>query len=110
MGAALQIKKDDAAPLEEVAGHFMEFCDRYSRHFIQQGMHSVDHARHYLSGLLGVQRRKNIETIHNDVAGSDYQGMEQFISASPWSHEAVMEQLAADAEEPMVKKKGPENK
>ena len=76
----------------------MEFCDRYSRHFIQQGMHSVDHARHYLSGLLGVQRRKNIETIHNDVAGSDYQGMEQFISASPWSHEAVMEQLAADAD------------
>ncbi len=44
-------------------------------------MNSVGHARHYLSGLLGTQRRKNIETIHNDVADSDYQGMEQFISS-----------------------------
>lgn len=61
-------------------------------------MNSVGHARHYLSGLLGTQCRKNIETIHNDVAGSDYQGMEQFISASPWSHRALMDQVAADAD------------
>ena len=77
----------------------MDFCDRYSHHFVQQGMNSVGHARHYLSGLLGTQRRKNIETIHDDVADSDYQGMEQFISSSPWSHRAVMEQLATDADE-----------
>ena len=77
----------------------MDFCDRYSHHFVQQGMNSVGHARHYLSGLLGTQRRKNIETIHNDVAESDYQGMEQFISSSPWSHRAVMEQLGDDADE-----------
>jgi len=76
----------------------VEFCQRYSGHFVQQGMNSVGHARHYLSGLLGTQCRKNIETIHNDVAGSDYQGMEQFISASPWSHRALMDQVAADAD------------
>ena len=62
-------------------------------------MNSVGHARHYLSGLLGAQRRKNIETIHNDVVDSDYQGMEQFISSSPWSHRSVMEQVAQDADE-----------
>ncbi|MEX2579713.1 MAG: IS701 family transposase [Verrucomicrobiales bacterium] len=61
-------------------------------------MNGVTHARHYLSGLLGKQRRKNIETIENDVAGSDYQGMEQFVSSSPWSHEAVMEQVASEAD------------
>lgn len=77
----------------------MDFCDRYSHHFVQQGMNSVGHARHYLSGLLGTQRRKNIETIHTDVADSDYQGMEQFISSSPWDHGAVMDQLAGDADE-----------
>jgi len=77
----------------------MDFCGHYSHHFVHQGMNSVGHARHYLSGLLGTQRRKNIETIHNDVADSDYQGMEQFISSSPWSHRAVMKQVATDAGE-----------
>jgi len=77
----------------------MDFCDCYSHHFVQQGMNSVGNARHYVSGLLGAQRRKNIETIHDDVAESDYQGMEQFISSSPRSHRAVMEQVAGDANE-----------
>ncbi|MEX2579761.1 MAG: IS701 family transposase, partial [Verrucomicrobiales bacterium] len=81
-----------------MARFLMEFCESYSRHFVSQGMNGVTHARHYLSGLLGKQRRKNIETIENDVAGSDYQGMEQFVSSSPWSHEAVMEQVASEAD------------
>lgn len=61
-------------------------------------MSSAGHARHYLSGLLGTQRRKNIEAIGEDVKGSDYQGMEQFVSSSPWDHSEVMEQVAADAD------------
>ena len=77
----------------------MEFCHRYSRHFIRSGMNSVKHATHYISGLLGTQRRKNIETIENDVSDSDYQGMEQFISSSPWSHREVMDDVARDANE-----------
>lgn len=81
-----------------MARRFMEFCDSYSPHFIQQGMNSIHHARCYLSGLMGTQRRKNIETIENDVADSDYQGMEQFISSSPWSHEALLGQLAREVD------------
>jgi len=77
----------------------MEFCDRYTHHFVGQGRSSVGHARHYLTGLLGTQRRKNIETIENDVSGSDYQGMEQFISSSPWDHRAVLDDVARDANE-----------
>ncbi len=77
----------------------MEFCQRYSRHFVRSGMNSVKHATHYVSGLLGTQRRKNIETIEDDVSGSDYQGMEQFISSSPWSHREVMDDVARDANE-----------
>jgi SRSO17 transposase len=76
----------------------MDFCQSYSRHFVGWGMNSVGHARHYLSGLLGTQRRKNIETIGEDVGGSDYQGMEQFVSSSPWDHAKVMAQVAADAD------------
>ena len=87
-----------AHPFGDVASSFVEFCQRNSRHFVQQGMNSVGHARHYLSGLRGTLRRKNIETIHNDVAHSDYQGMEQFISSSPWCHRALMDQVAKDAD------------
>jgi len=77
----------------------MHFCDRYRDHFIGQGRNSVDHARHYVSGLLGTQRRKNIETIENDVSGSNYQGIEQFISSSPWEHRALLDDVARDADE-----------
>jgi len=68
----------------------------YSTHFIGQGMNSVEHARHYVTGLLGKQRRKNIETIENDVEGSDYQGMEQFLSSSPWDHAGLLEAMVPE--------------
>jgi SRSO17 transposase len=64
----------------------MLFCDSYSDLFTSRGMSSVGHARTYLSGLLGTARRKNIESISEAVQGCDYQGVEQFISSSPWSH------------------------
>lgn len=75
----------------------MDFCDSYSKHFVGRGINSVMHARHYLSGLLGKERRKNIERIELDVKGSDYQGMEQFISSSPWSHRQLVDHIAQDA-------------
>ena len=77
----------------------MDFCQQYDHHFIGQGRNSVDHARHYITGLMGTQRSKNIETIENDVVGSDYQGMEQFISSSPWDHRALLDDVARDASE-----------
>lgn len=91
-------KKNDSADLKDAARLFMEFCQTYSPHFIGWGMNSVGHARHYLSGLLGTQRRKNIEVIGQDVKGSDYQGLEQFISSSPWEHRGVIDQVARDAD------------
>ena len=70
----------------------------FEHHFIVRGKDVVRHAQHYLSGLLGVQRRKNIERIEADVADSDYENLQQFISDSPWDHEAVMAQVATEAE------------
>ena len=49
----------------------MAFCRRFEKHFVGQGRNSTAHARHYISGLMGTQRRKNIETFENDVSGSD---------------------------------------
>lgn len=70
----------------------------FEHHFIVRGHDVTRHARHYLSGLLGTQRRKNIGRIEADVAESDYQGMQQFVSDSPWNHAAVMRQVAEEAE------------
>ncbi len=76
----------------------MELCDDYGDHFVVKGKDVSNHARSYLSGLVGTQRRKNIERIGEDVEASNYQGMQQLISDSPWSDEAVMTQLAQEAD------------
>jgi SRSO17 transposase len=81
-----------------MAGRFSEFCSVFEHHFIIRGKDVIHHARHYLSGLLGRQGRKNMEQIEADVADSNYQGMQQFISDSPWKHELLVEQLAAEAD------------
>jgi len=73
-------------------------CDMSEHHFLIRGHDQAHHARHYLSGLRGTQRRKNLERIEADVAQSDYEGMQQFISNSPWDHRAVMRQVAQRAE------------
>jgi SRSO17 transposase len=70
----------------------------FESHFIVRGRDVSDHARHFLSGLLGSQGRKNIECIEAEVAHSDYQSMQQFISDSPWDHGALMAQVARDAD------------
>jgi SRSO17 transposase len=75
----------------------MEFCDRLGRHFVIHGNDSSGHARHYLSGLLGCARRKNIGRVAEDVAQSNYQGMQQFVSDSPWDHGELMAEVAREA-------------
>lgn len=81
-----------------MARRFIDCCEMFEHHFIVRGHDVTRHARHYLSGLLGTQRRKNIERIEADVAESDYQGMQQFLSDSTWDHTAVMRQVAEEAE------------
>jgi SRSO17 transposase len=82
-----------------MARRFVDCCKMFEHHFVVRGKDVTQHARHYLSGLLGTQRRKNIERIEADVAESNYQGMQQFLSDSPWDHRAVMHQVAGLAQE-----------
>jgi SRSO17 transposase len=72
----------------------MRFTESYSEHFKAKG---PEHAKVYLSGLLGTQRRKNMGRIGEDIPGSDYDGLQQFVSDSPWDHREVMRHLAEDA-------------
>jgi SRSO17 transposase len=76
----------------------MKFCDVFSPHFVVRGKDISQHARSYLSGLLGTARRKNIGRIEEDVSESNYQGMQQLLSDSPWDHRALMDTVAAEAD------------
>jgi hypothetical protein len=53
-----------------VALRFIELCDGYGGHFVVKGKDVGSHARSYLSGLVGTQRRKNIERIGEAVEAS----------------------------------------
>jgi SRSO17 transposase len=77
----------------------VKICDDFSHHFLIKGRDVCAHARSYLSGLVGSQRRKNIGRIGEDVAESNYQGMQQLISDSPWDDRALVEQVAQEANE-----------
>lgn len=56
------------------------------------------HAGDYLSGLLGINIRKNIGRIDESLPDANYQGMQQFISDSPWDPTGLMAQVAGEAE------------
>jgi SRSO17 transposase len=81
-----------------MAGRFMKFCNLFSAHFVVRGKDISEHARSYLSGLLGTARRKNIGRIEEDVSQSNYQGMQQLMSDSPWDHQKLMRTLAEQAD------------
>jgi len=70
----------------------------FGKHFQIYRKDMSGHARHYLGGLLGRAGRKNLQGIEEDVAQSDYQGMQHFLSDSPWDHAAVMRQVAQEAD------------
>lgn len=76
----------------------MELCANYQRHFIVHGRDVGEHARHYLTGLLGRNTRKSIGRIEEELPGSNYQGLQQFISDSPWDDRALMRQVRGEAE------------
>jgi SRSO17 transposase len=69
----------------------------YSAHFVVWGRDLGKHASDYLSGLLGTERRKNLEGIHGDIPESNYQGIQQFITDSPWKEGELMKQIAREA-------------
>lgn len=75
----------------------MGFMADYSDHFLIRGKDVSPHAADYLSGLLGTYRRKNMECIHGDIPDSNYQGIQQLLSDSPWSQDKLMDQVAAEA-------------
>lgn len=75
----------------------MHFCAKYSQHFIVHGRDVSRHACSYLHGLFSKVERKSIGQIEESVPESNYQGMQQFISDSPWDEQEMLSQVREDA-------------
>jgi SRSO17 transposase len=54
-------------------------------------------AETYLRGLVQAER-KNMERMAEVVPETDYQRLQHFLTDSPWDHQAVMQQVAAEAD------------
>jgi len=70
--------------------------DDYRPYFNVARRNESDKARCYMAGLMMKAPRKNMERMEEYVEGYDYQAQQQFLSDSPWDHEALVERLASD--------------
>jgi SRSO17 transposase len=71
--------------LSEFVEQFAELLGRSERRYW---------CKQYLAGLLLDGERKSIEPMAGRVAGGDAQAMQQFVSQSPWEHDALQLSLA----------------
>lgn len=77
------------------AEEFHKFIEDHRHMFVTRSWDMVSNAHRYLCGLLQTEKRLgNIERMIEDVPGSEYQSLQQFISDSPWSYREAMNQVA----------------
>ena len=79
----------------------MPYLSKLKPFFSVGRKNGIKHASSYLRGLMQTQsmQGKNIERMEESVPEMDYQGVQQFISASPWDANAVMAHVAKQADE-----------
>lgn len=94
------------ASLRRIASRFVKFTQTYAQHFKVARQNVSDKARAYTTGLVMKASRKNMERMEEYVQDCEYQSLQQFISDSPWGHEALNAHIASDVNELLG---GPEN-
>lgn len=72
--------------------------EEFSSFFKTRTHDGAGFARLYIAGLMqGKRDAKNIERMAESVEGLNYQGVQQFIAASPWDHRPLMDAVARAA-------------
>ncbi len=84
--------------LEQMGKRFFQFCQRYGPHFQGSTRCVSRQAWQYLQGLLHSLKR-NIERMVEKIPEADYQAQQHFVTYSPWRYEAVLSQVAAEADQ-----------
>jgi SRSO17 transposase len=77
----------------------VEFCGMISHLFRTTRFDATGHAHDYLRGLTSTATRKNMERMVERVDSADYEGMQHFLSGSPWDASAVFDWIAVHADE-----------
>jgi SRSO17 transposase len=82
----------DRAPLKKVAKRFMKFIRELKPLFGTKRRNGIEYAKKYLCGLMQTTslQGKNMERMEEAVPELDYQGVQQFMSDSPWEWQPVM--------------------
>jgi len=79
-------------------GRFTDFCGYFDDRFKTTTRSCARQAHQYLSGLVqGPTKKKNMERMTEKVADSDYEGMQHFLTDSPWDERGVLDQVAQKA-------------
>lgn len=89
--------KNETDGLGRVAPRFLQLCADYQKHFQVHRREVSGYARDYLTGLLGRNVRKSIGRIGEELPAANYQGLQQFISDSPWDEQGLLRQVRREA-------------
>ena len=81
----------DAQDLRRLRPELESFLDRYAPLFGRP--EAQGHARRFVHGLLLGGERRSVENIAEDIDGSVVRSLQAFITAAPWSGEAVLGEL-----------------
>lgn len=78
---------------------FMQFHQRFKAHFQQSTRSVIEPVGHYLRGLMQADSgKKNMERMEERVANADEQQLQHMLTDSPWDHQAVVDQVAVEAD------------
>jgi SRSO17 transposase len=83
--------------LEDLARRLEMFHSRFHGFFVTGTRDVVEQSRKYLFGLIQSER-KNMERMAEVVPDCNDQAYQHFMSNSPWSHRALLGQVAHDAD------------
>ena len=87
----------ETASLAGVAEAFRSFCAEFGAMFRCHRRDNLGTAYRYLCGLLQSERG-NMERMEEVVDAAEYEALQQFVSASPWSARAVLDRVALEAD------------
>lgn len=95
--AATEQSPESARGLGDLARRLARFHARFHAFFVTRTRSVIEQSKKYLFGLIQSEKR-NMERMAEVVPDSDDQVYQHFMSQSPWSHRAVLDQVALDTD------------
>lgn len=95
--AAQRPFKNDARALTTLADNLRMFVESFADLFKTKTDDGLPYARLYLHGLVTEAPRKNMERINEHLDADAYEGVQHFLSASPWDESKLYAAIAQRA-------------